>query len=122
MKRIAVPTRDNKVDEHFGHCEYYTIFEVTDDKTIANTELLPSPQGCGCKSNIASVLANMGVSVLLGGNMGKGAKANLEKAGLTVFTGFEGDVSEAVKKYNGGFTGAFIMCNGHGEDHQCENH
>ena len=54
--KIAVPTRENVVDDHFGHCAYYTLFTVDDDKNITNIETLPSPQGCGCKSNIASVL------------------------------------------------------------------
>lgn len=123
MKRIAIPTRATKVDDHFGHCEFYTIFDIAEDKSIAKTEILPSPEGCGCKSNIANILAKEGVSILLAGNMGAGAKSNLETAGLTVFTGFTGDINDAVKKYlNEGFTGSFVMCSGHGDDHECENH
>ena len=53
--KIAVPTRENVVDDHFGHCAYYTLFTVDDDKNITKIEPHPSPQGCGCKSNIASV-------------------------------------------------------------------
>jgi predicted Fe-Mo cluster-binding NifX family protein len=53
--KVAVPTKDNFVDDHFGHCAYYTIFTIEGGKVIS-TETLPSPQGCGCKSNIASVL------------------------------------------------------------------
>lgn len=30
--KIAVPSRDGHVDDHFGHCEYYTIFDVIDGK------------------------------------------------------------------------------------------
>ena len=26
--KIAVPTRDGVVDNHFGHCDHYTIFTV----------------------------------------------------------------------------------------------
>ena len=68
--KIAVPTRENVVDDHFGHCAYYTLFTVDDDKNITDTETLPSPQGCGCKSNIASVLKEKGVTVMLAGSMG----------------------------------------------------
>jgi len=25
MKLIAIPTRDSMVDDHFGHCAYYTV-------------------------------------------------------------------------------------------------
>ena len=32
MKLIAIPTRDGMVDDHFGHCAYYTV--VTLDEQI----------------------------------------------------------------------------------------
>ena len=28
--KIAVPTRDGHIDDHFGHCAYYTIFDEFD--------------------------------------------------------------------------------------------
>jgi predicted Fe-Mo cluster-binding NifX family protein len=34
---------------------------------------MKSPEGCGCKSNIAPMLAQMGVNLMLAGNMGMGA-------------------------------------------------
>ena len=71
--KIAIPTKENVVDNHFGHCEYYTILTVGQDNQILSSETIPSPQGCGCKSNIAGELENMGVSVMLAGNMGQGA-------------------------------------------------
>ena len=55
MKKIAIPTRDNVVDDHFGHCQFYTIFTIGAKNNIEKLEMLPSPEGCGCKSNIASV-------------------------------------------------------------------
>ena len=51
MKLIAIPTRDGIVDDHFGHCAYYT-------------------EGCVCKSNIASGMQEMGITLMLAGNMG----------------------------------------------------
>ena len=71
--KIAVPTRDGRVDDHFGHCAYYTIFNIIDGK-VADVTKMASPQGCGCKSGIAPVLKQMGVAVMLAGNMGQGAK------------------------------------------------
>ena len=56
MKKIALPTRNGLIDDHFGHCEFYTIFTVDEENRIARTQVLPSPQGCGCKSDIASKL------------------------------------------------------------------
>ena len=76
--KVAIPTRNNVVDDHFGHCEYYTIFTISEDKLIVCTEIQASPEGCGCKSNIASVLEEKGVELMLAGNMGEGAKHTLE--------------------------------------------
>ena len=66
--KIAVPTREGRVDDHFGHCAYYTIFDVIDGK-VTNVSKMASPEGCGCKSGIAPVLRQMGVVAYLAGNI-----------------------------------------------------
>ena len=66
--KIAIPTREGAVDDHFGHCDHYTIFTI-ENNILSTKETLPSPQGCGCKSNIAYDLQKMGVTVMLAGNM-----------------------------------------------------
>ena len=40
MKLIAIPTRDGMVDDHFGHCAYYTVV------TILNGVLKDSLESC----------------------------------------------------------------------------
>ena len=96
--KIAVPTRDGRIDDHFGHCDHYTIYTVEEKKVIA-TETLPSPQGCGCKSNIAPVLHNMGVEVMLAGNMGEGAKNVLGRNNIAVIRGCSGSTDALVEAY-----------------------
>ena len=116
--KIAIPTRDGRVDDHFGHCDHYTIYTI-EDKTITATETLASPQGCGCKSNIASTLAQMGVEVMLAGNMGEGAKNVLQKHDIVVVRGCSGDIETLVQSYLLGF----ILDSGEGCDHHdCGNH
>ena len=56
--KIAIPTRNEKIDGHFGHCEYYTIFELDNNKNVVSQQRYDSPAGCGCKSNIIPQLAN----------------------------------------------------------------
>src|SRR5659263_536826 len=97
MKKIAIPTRDNVVDDHFGHCQFYTIFTIGAKNNIEKLEMLPSPEGCGCKSNIASVFQQMNVTVMLAGNMGNGALNILSAHGITVFRGCSGDVQKLLK-------------------------
>ena len=56
MKKIAIPTREDMVDDNFGHCAYYTVVTLDDENQVQEKERLDSPEGCGCKSNIASVM------------------------------------------------------------------
>ncbi len=121
--KIAVPTRGNNVDEHFGHCEYYTIFTVSENKTIESSETLPSPQGCGCKSNIAAVLQQKGVKIMLAGNMGNGALNVLNSHGIEVYRGAAGDVRKLVEDYlKGHIKDSGESCHHHEHHHGEEGH
>ena len=100
--KVAIPTRDGRVDDHFGHCHHYTIYTL-EQKSIISVEELPSPEGCGCKSGIAAVLASMGVEVMLAGNMGEGAKNVLEKHNIRVIRGCSGEIETLIKSYILGF-------------------
>ena len=116
--KIAVPTRDGHVDDHFGHCAYYTIFDI-EDKQIVATSRLDSPEGCGCKSNIASVMEKMGIELMLAGNMGNGALNKLQSHNIKVIRGCKGDIAAVVKGYLLGF----IMDSGEACDHHdCGSH
>ena len=99
--KIAVPTRDGRVDDHFGHCAYYTIFDIINGKVVGVSKMA-SPEGCGCKSGIAPVLRQMGVVVMLAGNMGQGAKNVLEAQMIQVIRGCSGDVHELIEAYLAG--------------------
>ena len=90
--KIAIPTRNNQVDNHFGHCELYTIIEVSEDKKISTIEEFKPPIGCGCKSELAQILKNMGVTTMLAGNMGAGAVEKINAAGIDLYRGCSGDV------------------------------
>ena len=116
--KIAVPTKDGCVDNHFGHCDHYTIYTI-DNKQIVEVVEHPSPQGCGCKSNIASVLQQMGVSVMLAGSMGEGAKNKLESHSIRVIRGCSGVVANVVE----GFLKGFVFDSGVGcIAHECHEH
>jgi predicted Fe-Mo cluster-binding NifX family protein len=123
--KVAVPTRGNMVDDHFGHCEAYTIFSIDENSKVETSEMLPSPEGCGSKSNIASVLKEMGVSVMLAGNMGGGALNVLNNQGITVYRGCKGDVSQQIELFiHGKMIDSGEGCHQHeqhGENHVC-NH
>lgn len=125
--KIAVPvTAEQHVDDHFGHCEYYGVYSVNEDNQIAGVEIIPSEQGCGCKSNIAGVLANQGVTVMLAGGIGGGAINVLNNWGIEVIRGCSGNAAEIVKEFvSGRLTDSGESCHQHeqhqGQGHQCSH-
>ena len=100
--KIALPSNGSKVDEHFGHCQCFTIFSVDDENKVVSEETLTPPPGCGCKSSIVPQLASMGVSVMLAGNMGGGAVNVLASNGIKTIRGCAGDVHEVVQAWLAG--------------------
>ncbi len=121
--KIAIPTRDNVIDNHFGHCEYYTVLTVDQENQIVSSETIPSPQGCGCKSNIAGELEEKGVSVMLAGNMGQGALNVLTSHHIQVVRGCSGNIMEVAAAYlSGKLTDSGVGCTSHEHHHECHGH
>lgn len=119
-EKIAVPTRNDMVDEHFGHCEYFTVYEVKDG-SVSSERRVDSPDGCGCKSEIASVLAKDGVTLMLAGNMGEGAVRILKANGIEVIRGASGTARAAVDAWiAGSVKDSGVGCTEHG-GHDCQN-
>ena len=128
--KIAVPiTSENQIDGHFGHCESYGIFSISDNNEISGLKNVGSPDGCGCKSDIASVLASDGVTIMLAGGIGGGAINVLNNSGIEVIRGCAGDATDVVKQYLAGkVTDSGSSCNHHeghhheGLHHESEGH
>ena len=116
--KIALPSNQNQIDEHFGHCEYFTVFTVDDQKKILLEEKITSPAGLGCKSNIAQTLAEQGVKLMLAGNMGQGAVNVLNGHGIDVLRGCSGSVKDVVESWlAGNLNDSGIACAQH--EHGC---
>ena len=125
--KIAVPTKENnQIDAHFGHCEFYRIYTVSDQNKVILDEKMDSPQGCGCKSNIAGVFEKEGIKIMLAGGIGDGAINKLNAHGVNVIRNCQGDVTELVQQYLAGKvkdsgTNCAAHSTGHDEEHVC-NH
>ena len=117
--KIALPSKQNQIDEHFGHCEYFTVFTIDDQKKILSEEKITPPAGCGCKSNIAVTLAEKGVKLMLAGNMGQGAVNVLNSNGIDVLRGCSGNVKDVTESWlAGNLKDSGIACVQH--QHDCQ--
>ena len=126
MIKLAIPTNGNVVDNHFGHCELYTIITIDDNRTITGIEYLPSNHGCGCKSDIAGIFQKIGVSLMLAGGIGEGAIQVLNRHGIEVIRGCSGDVNTLAEMYiSGELADSGVSCaqheHQHGEGHTCSH-
>ncbi|MCW7754366.1 NifB/NifX family molybdenum-iron cluster-binding protein [Desulfobotulus sp. H1] len=119
--KIALPTKeDSTIDSHFGHCEYFTVFTLNENREIVLEEKVASPVGCGCKSNIAETLAGLGVTIMLAGNMGDGAVRVLQSNGIEVLRGCMGKVRDVADKWLAGkLMDSGMGCMIHG--HECQH-
>ncbi|MEI6577457.1 MAG: NifB/NifX family molybdenum-iron cluster-binding protein [Bacteroidota bacterium] len=118
--RIAIPiNKNNEIDDHFGHCEYYRLLNVTENNEVHELLTLKSEQGCGCKSNIAGVLASYGVSTMLAGGIGAGAINVLNNSGIKVIRGCSGDAFEVANQFIAGtISDSGESCAAHDHHHQ----
>lgn len=102
---LAVPSNnpgglDAGMGMHFGHCDIYTIVEVTDNAITSVSTLpnVPHQQG-GCLAPVQH-LAGHGVKKLLAGGMGMRPLMGFQQVGIEVF--FAGNfptVGQAVQAF-----------------------
>ncbi|WP_372745201.1 NifB/NifX family molybdenum-iron cluster-binding protein [Lutibacter sp.] len=126
MKKIAIPVDiNNQLEDHFGHCDHYEIYTISDNKIVSIKPLI-AEQGCGCKSNIASVLAEHGVTTMLTGGIGNGAINVLNKCNINVIRGCSGEPKDIISNYLiGKVIDSGESClhheHEHGHGHQCSH-
>jgi predicted Fe-Mo cluster-binding NifX family protein len=124
--KIAVPvSKENQIEAHIGNCEYYNIFTISDNKEIKEITRIKSPGGCGCSTDIASVLASDGVSTVLAAGIGGGSTRSFNRSGISVISGCSGDSTEIVKLYLSGLIedkGSSCHKHQHQQHHHHEDH
>lgn len=99
MKKIAIPSKADQIDEHFGHCEYFSVVELNDQLQVTKRYKMTAAENCGCKSSLAQELATKGISVLLAGGIGQGAINKLQSVNIEVVAGFSGSIEAAIERW-----------------------
>ena len=114
--KFALPSRENQIDDHFGHCKHFTIFTLNRASEIVAEEKLQPGDGSWYESNVASQLAAMGVETMLAGNIGAGTINVLEAHGIRVVRGCSGgDFRRVVQVWLEGSTSDSAQsCSHHG--------
>ncbi len=121
--KIAIPiNRNNSIESHFGKCENYNVYTISETSSITNIQTISSDNSCGCKSNIAITLAESGVKIMLAGGIGAGAINTLNKSGIEVIRGCEGNAETIIKQYIvGNIKDSGSSCQTHEQHHGSED-
>ena len=118
--RIAVTYDNGEVFQHFGHSEFFKVYEVEDGKVVSSEVVGSDGQGHGA---LAGLLAGKGIDVLICGGIGGGAVNALTGAGIELCAGQSGNTDEVVEAYlRGELESTGANCDHHGEGHECGHH
>jgi Uncharacterized conserved protein len=116
-KKIAIPTKGELVDAHFGRAAGFTVFEI-EDKEARFVELLSASGLQHQHEGLASMFKRNGVDVLVCGGIGGGMINGLKAIGLEVVTGASGNVVDVAKSYaSGNLTSTGSVCLEHDHGH-----
>lgn len=84
MKRIAIPLNGSKLSPHFGHCEFFGIYEVEAGEIRDIKHLAPPTHQPGVYPRW---LASLQVTDIIAGGMGQKAKDLFESKGISTHIG-----------------------------------
>ncbi len=96
------PSLDSEVDLRFGRAPVFIVYDTEsgDYQAIDNKQNLQAPQGAGIQS--AQRVADTGAKAVITGHCGPKAYRVLSSAGVEIFLGAQGTVSEAIKAMQSG--------------------
>lgn len=123
--KVAVTYEDGKVFQHFGHTEYFKIYDVKDGKVVGS-EIIPT-DGSG-HGALAGFLAAHHADAVICGGIGGGAQSALTEAGIRFYGGVSGSADAAVQALLDGSLGydPEARCDhhdhAHGAGHTCGEH
>lgn len=95
--KIAIPTLNNQLTAHFGHCERFAIVHVEDNKVVKEEYIDPPVHQPGVYPRF---LADQGVKVIIAGGIGQRAIDLFNQNDIVVFMGVPvGDPKTLVEDY-----------------------
>lgn len=104
--KLAVTSQGNNLrsplDPRFGRTKYFIVVDTNTGAftAIDNAVNLNAPQGAGIQAG--KRVSELGVEGLITGHVGPKAFSTLQAAGVAIYTGASGTVSDAVEQFKSG--------------------
>jgi len=84
MKKIAIPTLNGNLSSHFGGSEYFSVFDIDENKIVGES-ILPTPEHT--PGAYPKYLADYGVTDVILGGVGQQAIVIFNQNKINVYTG-----------------------------------
>ncbi|MCT4633695.1 MAG: DUF134 domain-containing protein [Firmicutes bacterium] len=98
--KIAFPTSNkNTVDEHFGHCEFFAIYDIN-SKKIVKEEFVEAPEHQ--PGLLPRFLGELNITTIITGGMGQRAIDLFKAQNIDVILGARGEIMANLNEYLGG--------------------
>ena len=116
--KIAVTYDNGQVFQHFRHTQSFKVYEIENGKILSSKVIDNGGFGHG---SLAGYLKDQGVTALICGGIGEGARNMLGEAGITVYPGASGNADEQVEAFVKGTLNydPDTECHHHDHDHSC---
>ncbi len=112
--KIAVPTDQGQLSEHFGQAPAFRIFDIEDGRIVHSREEVSPPHEPGV---IPRWFSEQGVDMLIAGCIGATAAEHFLNLGVQVISGAPGGPADALVQeflaHNLVTTGHYCQCNHH---------
>ncbi|MCF8373578.1 MAG: NifB/NifX family molybdenum-iron cluster-binding protein [Bacteroidales bacterium] len=96
-QKFAIPTLNQGLTAHFGHCEKFAILDVVDNKVVNEEYVTPPVHQPGV---YPKYLADLGVNIIIAGGMGVKAQNLFAENNIQVYMGVqEGLPKQLVEDY-----------------------
>ena len=92
---------DSQVDQRFGRAEYFIVVETESmELEVIDNDNNAGSGGAGIGT--AKLLVDADVQAVLTGNCGPNAQKTLSAAGIKLYTGVSGTISDAIESFKAG--------------------
>lgn len=116
--KVAVTYENGRIFQHFGHTAQFKVYDIADGAVAFSAVIDTNGSGHGA---LAAFLKDKGVTSLICGGIGGGAKTALAEAGITLYCGANGAADDAVQALLSGNLefNPDVVCahHGHGDEH-----
>lgn len=94
--KVAIAVSRELVSEHFGRTEQFLLVTLEGEEIRSRTVIDAPPHSQGV---LPKLLCDQGVDCLIAGGIGHRAKSFFDQEGITVYTGVEGSIEDALSRF-----------------------